>query len=436
MHKSLRNLLKLFTAMVLGCGFGQPVATAQDHVGEAPTGAELQPDFKPTSPPAPPQDVAPDGSNDNGQEAPSSEMNQSGTASPNFGPDTARATMDASHRYADIASKGGWPRLASALGPDSQGKDLVQLRRRLAAEGYLSADAATKAIWDDRLTEALKSYQSNLGLNQTGVLSKDTLRELNVPARVRARQLAATAKRLTDLHFQFDQRYVDVNIAAATVETVEDNHAVKHYTAIVGGQRDPSPEIISKIISVDINPAWTLPISIIRKEVLPKLRKDPAYLSRERIRVFDGQGHEIDLRTLRRLPKSRAAQFTFRQDPGAKNSLGAIRIWMPNKKEVYMHDTPKQNLFERSYRFLSHGCVHVDGVYDLAAWLLQSTPGAPSGRWDEAALHQKVEDGRSERIRLSRPVSVVWTYMTGWASEDGAVHFRSDIYGLDKRYGR
>ncbi len=344
--------------------------------------------------------------------------------------------MDAAHRYADIAAKAGWPHLGAPLGPDAKGKDLLRLRRRLAVEGYLSADAATDASWDDRLTEAVKSYQSNVGLDQTGVVSGSTLHELNVSARVRAHQLTATAKRLSVLHFPFPERYVDVNIAAATVETVEGDHAVKHYTAIVGDRRDPSPEIIAKIISVDINPAWTLPSSIIKKEVVPKLRRDPEYLSREQIRVFDGRGHEINLGRLRRLPGSRAAQFTFRQDPGAKNSLGAIRIWMPNKKEVYMHDTPKQNLFERTYRFLSHGCVRVDGVYDLASWLLQSTPGAPSGRWDEAALHQKVEDGRSIRLRLSRPVPVVWTYMTGWVSQDGAVHFRKDIYGLDKRYGR
>ena len=120
------------------------------------------------------------------------------------------------------------------------------------------------------------------------------------------------------------------------------------------------------------------------------------------------------------------------RDRGAQNSLGSIRISMPNKHAVYMHDTPSKNLFARDYRFLSHGCVRVEGVYDLAAWLLdEGAPGSPMGHWDKDAIRQKIDEGKREDVRLARPVPVIWVYMTGWASADGTVHFRDDIYGVD-----
>ncbi len=105
---------------------------------------------------------------------------------------------------------------------------------------------------------------------------------------------------------------------------------------------------------------------------------------------------------------------------------------MPNKHDVYMHDTPKKKLFARVYRFLSHGCVRVEGVYDLAAWLLEVTPGSPTGRWDQATIMQKIADGERDDVRLAHAVPVIWVYLTGWASADGTVHFRNDIYGTDK----
>jgi murein L,D-transpeptidase YcbB/YkuD len=253
---------------------------------------------------------------------------------------------------------------------------------------------------------------------------------LNAPAAARSRQLEATAKRLSKIKFGFGERYVAVNIPAAAVESVENGQRIERYDAVVGGRKHPSPQIVAKIVAIDVNPIWTVPASIIEKELVPKLRRNPNYLVREDIRVLDARGHEIDPRKLRRLSAARDASFTFRQDPGPKNSLGSIRISMPNKEQVYMHDTPRKELFERDYRFLSHGCVRVKGVYDLASWLLQES-GEPR-QSDQAALRSKVDEGRTEKIKLGRPVPVAWVYMTGWASPDGATYFRRDIYDLDK----
>lgn len=363
-------------------------------------------------------------------EPPAAETRQSekpSPALPSYGPETERATQEAARRYADIAASGGWPHLQRPLGARSHGKPVADLRGRLALEGYLPEDDGDTR-WDDDLSDAVRRFQANAGLEQTGEVSRETLRQLNIPAAARARALAATAARLARMRFRFPKRYVAVNLPAARVEAVEGDETQAHYDAIVGGRRHPSPQITARIVSVDVNPAWTVPASIIRKELAPKLRRNPNYFARENIRVLDARGREIDPRRLRHISAAGAARFTFRQDPGPKNALGSLRLFMPNKEQVFMHDTPRKDLFDKTFRFLSHGCVRVEGVYDLAAWLLDD--GA--GKWDEAALRDEVDEGKSERIKLAHPTPVAWVYMTGWATGDGPAHFRRDIYNLDK----
>jgi murein L,D-transpeptidase YcbB/YkuD len=355
---------------------------------------------------------------------------QEKASAPDFGPQTARATAEAARRYAEIAASGGWPRIAKPLGPDARGKPVLELRRRLAAEDFLAREDMNEPVWDAKLEDAVKRFQAHTGLEQTGTVSRATLRELNAPAAARARQLEATAKRLSKMKFSFGERYVAVNIAAAAVESVENGKRIERYDAIVGGRKHRSPQIVTKIVSIDVNPTWTVPASIVKKELAPKLRRNPSYLAREHIRVLDARGREINPRKLLRLSVAHAARFTFRQDPGPKNSLGSIRISMPNKEQVFMHDTPRKELFDREYRFLSHGCVRVEGVYDLASWLLRGI--GERRQWDEAELRDKVDEGKTEKIKLPRLVPVAWVYMTGWASPDGATYFRRDIYSLDK----
>src|ERR1700684_1908841 len=158
------------------------------------------------------------------------------------------------------------------------------------------------------------------------------------------------------------------------------------------------------------------------------MQRDPGYLTRAKIRILDGSGQEINPKSVN-WSTERAANYTLRQDSGAGNSLGSIRIGMPNKLPVYMHDTPSKGLFGADYRFLSHGCVRVQGVYDLAEWLLQGTPDGASGAWSKQALLAKVNVGAREDIRLAKVVPVIWVYLTGWAGGDGQANFRDDVYG-------
>ncbi len=395
----------------------------------APTTAQPAPGATPNAPPATaaaappkPKKVAPP--------PPPLETALSSDPNPTLQPNTFFATAKASERYGAIADAGGWPTDIVALHPGDKGPQVAKLRKRLAIEGDLDGARATGQAWDSELTAAVKRFQSRMGLKETGIVAGATLKDMNVPARVRFKELASSADRLAGANFEFGERYVVVNLPSTAVEAVEGGKVVHRYVAIVGDKDHPSPEISAHIQSVNLNPTWTVPTSIIKKEIIPHMQRDPGYLTRQKIRILDSAGNQINPKAID-WSSERAANYTLRQDSGAGNSLGSIRINMPNKLAVYMHDTPSKRLFGADYRFLSHGCVRVQGVYDYAQWLLEGTPGGPSGAWDKAAMQAKVTEGAPYEIRLAHAVPVIWVYLTGWSNGEGVANFRDDVYGLD-----
>ena len=413
-------------------GLVSPFLPTPNVAAPAPMGAEATPGGPPPAaapipvetPAAPkPKKVAPP--------PPPRETALSDDPAPTLQPETFFATAKASERYSAIVDAGGWPTDIVAIGPGTKGPAVAKLRKRLMIEGYLDAAQAGGLAWDAGLTTAVKRFQSHMGLRQTGVVSGATLKAMNVPARERFNELASSANRLAGLNFSFDQRYVVVNLPSTSVEAVENGRVVHRYIAIVGDPEHPSPEISAQIQVINLNPTWTVPISIIKKEIIPRMQRDPGYLTRAKIRILDGSGEEINPKSVN-WSTERAANYTLRQDSGAGNSLGSIRIGMPNKLAVYMHDTPSKGLFGADYRFLSHGCVRVQGVYDYAEWLLQGTGGGPSGGvWDKAAMEAKIKEGAPFDIKLARAVPVIWVYLTGWSNGDGPAQFRDDVYGVD-----
>ena len=307
--------------------------------------------------------------------------------------ETFFATQKAAERYARIVEEGGWATDLPALRPGAQGRGGRQAAPSSRSSRAISktGGARQRASGTPALTAAVKHFQSRMGLRQTGVVAGrdaegDQRAGGGAPAGT-GRQRGAALQRCIS---SSSSRYVVVNLPSTSVEAVQDGKVAHRYVAIVGDPDHPSPEISAHISVVNLNPTWTVPTSIIKKEIIPHMQRDPGYLSRMKIRVLDGQLHEIDPRTVD-WSTERAANYILRQDSGAGNSLGSIRIGMPNKLAVYMHDTPGKALFGRDFRFLSHGCVRVQGVYDYAAWLLEDTPAA-DGAWDKAALLDKHED--------------------------------------------
>lgn len=220
-------------------------------------------------------------------------------------------------------------------------------------------------------------------------------------------------------------RYAVVNIPAAHLECVEGGAVASRHTTIVGKPDRPSPVLQARIVEVNFHPFWTVPVSIIRRDLIPKMQEEPDYLTKNKIRIYDKRGRELQPEQVN-WQSDEAIDYMFRQDPGELNSMGTIRVNMPNPDAVYMHDTPSKNLFGEDQRFHSSGCVRVQNIRDFVVWLLKDTPGM-----SRAAVDGYIKSGERHDAKLSRPVPVYWVYVTAWANPDGVVQFRDDVYGHD-----
>lgn len=346
---------------------------------------------------------------------------------PTFYQNTYQRIAAAMLSYSTIELRGGWPVLpkTAQLAPGASGPDVLTLRQRLVMTDDLAPDQDKGETYDAALEAAVKRFQSRHGLIETGSVGPKTLVALNVPVKKRLEQLRATLDRISELNFQFGQRYVVVNIPAAVAEAVDGDTVQKRYVVVVGKVGRRSPTLVTTINAVNLNPTWTVPLGILKADVIPRMRRDPGYAARMRMRVLDGNGNEID-------PKSvdwkadRSPNFTIRQDSGAGNALGAVRLDMPNKYAVYMHDTNHKEHFSRDYRFESSGCARVAEVRDLAVWLL-----ADNGGWSRKEVDAAIATGDRKTINLKHKVPVAWVYFTGWVTRDDLVHFRDDVYDHD-----
>ncbi|ARO53715.1 putative L,D-transpeptidase catalytic domain (YkuD) [Methylorubrum extorquens] len=353
---------------------------------------------------------------------------------PSYTAQTFVDTMRAAERYQVYAEAGGWKTLPADFAPkpgDSHAA-IPSLRHHLTLTGDLPADAPPSDRFDPPLVAAVKSFQARHGLPDAGIFGRLTLNALNVPADVRQRQLRASAQRLMGSSFGFGERYVTVNIPSATVEAVENGAVTRRYVAVVGSPDKQTPAVETRITDVNLNPTWTVPVSVIKNEIIPTMRKNPGYLTKNRIRILGPGGVEVDPNAID-WNTQKATNYTLRQDSGLDNSLGQVRIDMPNRHAIYMHDTPSKSLFAGSVRFHSHGCVRVGQVKEFAAWLLQGTEG-PNGSgsaWGPIEIETAIAVGERRDVKLVKPTPVAFVYMTGYATSDGRVHFRDDIYGLD-----
>jgi murein L,D-transpeptidase YcbB/YkuD len=242
---------------------------------------------------------------------------------------------------------------------------------------------------------------------------------------VRLRQLETNVVRVRSMSGSLGDRYAVVNIPAAHLEAVQNGEAVLRHTTIVGKPERPSPVLQAKIVEVNFHPFWTVPVSIIQKDLIPKMQSEPDYLVKNKIRIYDQRGREITA-NLVNWQSDEAINYMFRQDPGEQNSMGTIRVNMPNPHAVYMHDTPSKNLFGEDFRFHSSGCVRIQNIREFVVWLLKDTPN-----WSRSQVDAAIKSGERAEAKLAKPVPVYWVYITAWANPDGVVQFRDDIYGHD-----
>ncbi|MCB1386995.1 MAG: L,D-transpeptidase family protein [Nitratireductor sp.] len=354
-------------------------------------------------------------------------LNTSNT--PIFSSRTPALIEQAIQEYRGIVGNGGWPVVPAnqklELGATSRNVPL--LRQRLAISGDLDATAGQSEVYDTWVTAAVKRFQARHGLPPDGVMGKYTFAAMNIPAGIRLGQLETNLARLRSMdNIPAGGRYVMVNIPAAQIEAVENGRVVLRHTAIVGKIDRQTPILDSKIHEVILNPFWTAPKSIIQKDIIPLMRKDPSYLERNNIRVFnEATGEEIPISTID-WNTDDAVNYMLRQDPGKINAMASTKINFYNQHAVYMHDTPQQSLFGNIERFNSSGCVRVQNVRDLVTWLLRDTPG-----WNRTAIERGIASGQNTEIEVTNPVPLFFTYITAWSTEAGVVNFRDDIYRRD-----
>jgi murein L,D-transpeptidase YcbB/YkuD len=332
--------------------------------------------------------------------------------------------------YSVLEVQGGWPTLPASvakLAPGAKGPEVALLRQRLAITEDLPSDRIEGDVYDETVVAAVKFFQGRHGLEETGAIGPKTLAALNVPVTKRLRQLGASLDRLAAMDIAFGQRYVIVNLPAAFAEAIEGDKVVRRYVVQVGRPERPSPTLTTNITTVNLNPTWTVPLGILKKDVIPRMRKDPSYAARMHMKVLDGAGREVDAASVD-WNSDHAPNFTIRQDSGNWNALGSVRIDMPNPHSVYMHDTNHKEFFSADYRFQSSGCTRVEDPRALATWLLADNPG-----WGRKEIDAAIAKGERMDVRLGHKVPVAWVYLTGWATRDNVIHFRDDIYGHDEK---
>lgn len=281
------------------------------------------------------------------------------------------------------------------------------------------------------VVEAVKRFQGRHGLTVDGILGRTTFAALNVPVRDRIAQLELTLERWRWIPQHLELPVVVVNIPEFRLYVIDRNYDWLMQQKVIIGKsyQHKTPVFIAQMRSVIFRPYWNVPLSIQRKELLPKIARDHGYLKRNEYEIVNranrpvGVGIDGDV-----LAELRSGALKIRQMPGDKNALGLIKFEFPNRYDVYMHGTPAKELFSRTRRDFSHGCIRVEDPAALAEWVLRDLPGWTPEKI-EAAMHgtQRLE------VKLPKPLTVVIFYSTVVVTHYAEMRFLPDIYGYDAK---
>ena len=322
---------------------------------------------------------------------------------------------------------GGWgPEVpASRLEPGATGPAFIALRDRLVAQGYLAPNAL--AAYDARIGRAVRVFQADHGLNADGVAGETTIRELNVSPEMRLRSVVVAMERERWSNIDRGRRYIWVNIADFTAKIIDDGRVTFSTRAVVGeATADKStPEFSQMMTYMELNPDWTVPPGIIRRDYLPRLQANPNALGH--LTITDRRGRVVKRGSVDFSAYS-ASNFPFslRQSPGDGNALGKVKFMFPNPYAIYLHDTPHKELFVKEARDFSNGCVRLADPMEFAYILLSRQEADP-----KKAFHDVLDTRRQERLSLTTPIPVHLEYRTAFTNPKGRMQYRRDVYGRD-----
>jgi murein L,D-transpeptidase YcbB/YkuD len=335
-------------------------------------------------------------------------------------------------RYREIQKNGGWPNIPSntVLKPGQQSTVVPLLNKRLADLLPKTEGAAIdSATYSPALVEAVKKFQQLHGQKADGNIGPATVKLLNVPVQNRIRQIIINMERWRWIPKSFEPSYLFVNIPEYKLRVIENSKQVMDMNVIVGKVLHETPIFSDKLENVVLSPYWNIPPGILKDEIAPKVMSDPGFLDRMDMEIVTFKGEPVSASSV---DWSQAGndnfQYIVRRRPGPKNDLGDVKFIFPNENNVYLHDTPHDELFSQSKRGFSHGCVRVERPLELATYLLKDVPG-----WDRGRIMSQINTREEKYVPVKRKLPIYLLYFTAAADANGNVQFHEDIYGHDQK---
>lgn len=331
-------------------------------------------------------------------------------------------------RYRTIRDQDGWQSVPNGPSLKSGMVDvrIPMIRERLRVTGELSFADTASDIYDETLTGAVQQFQQRHGLTTDGVIGPATVAAMNVPVQARIDQIKVNLERARWVLHDLPEDMVVTDIAGFEVSYRRGGKIVWSTLAQVGTPYRKTPVFRDQISYLEVNPTWTVPPTILQKDILPQLAKDQSYLQQRDMQVLTHDGKYVDPTTVdwSQFPQKRFP-YLLRQNPGPNNALGRIKFMFPNKHLVYLHDTPSRKLFERDQRAFSSGCIRVMNPFELAELLLDDP------QWTQSRIEEVVTSKQTTRINLAKPVTVILMYWTVNITDDGGMMFKADVYDRD-----
>jgi murein L,D-transpeptidase YcbB/YkuD len=345
-----------------------------------------------------------------------------------------KALQEALYRYLELEKKGGWKPVAlkGKLRVGKSYKVVPALRERLALSGDQTHCTSETNVYDSCLKDAIIHFQKRHGLEAKGTIGKNTITALNVPLSQRIKQIRLNLDRIKWLYQRQSKRHIIINIPAFTLFFEEDGAPIQEMKVITGRKKNPTPIFSDTVSTIVLNPHWNVPKSIIQKEMIPKLMRNPNAMAKKGIEIRAGWGKDAkkisgDSVDWSKYRYSKTVPFRFAQVPGSRNALGKVKFLFPNQFSVYMHDTPNKRLFNRTVRAFSHGCIRLHKPRELL-----KTFSTFNNSVDFEKSQKQLKGRKKAYLKLDHQVPVDVVYLTAYVDNKDILQFRNDIYGYDK----
>ncbi|MFN6944751.1 MAG: murein L,D-transpeptidase [Cytophagaceae bacterium] len=339
-------------------------------------------------------------------------------------------------KYRSLQRKGGYTvvdlKHKQRLTRGDTGKSVQALQQRLIESGDLKENK-NEGLFDLELKKAVENFQMRHGLKEDGIVGGKTLVMLNTPVSDRITQILINMERWRWVPEKTQKNYLIVNIPEYKLHVYEEEEEKWEMNIIVGTEATGTPVFNDEIDHIVFSPSWMVPRSIALKEILPVVKRNPSYLDKRDIEVYDGNLKKpinpdtIDWKSI----EEEDLRFTFKQNPGRHNPLGRVKFMFPNHFDVYLHDTPYGHLFNTKERGFSYGCIRIEEPLKLAEYLLKSQKG-----WTKEKISNSMNSTEEVYVKIENPIPVYILYFTAWVDDEGVVYFREDIYKHDQKLSK